>query len=233
MLLLTLTQEMLNKGYKVENMIDSLPNHPTKKYPMRSMSGVDTFTFHHMASEAPLLNQANFHITGRYWARIGYHIVIWGNRIIQTNYLDTQSNHCSGYNHRAIGIAVLADFSKRPMTSMEKELSSVVLAALNAMLPGREIKGHKECGVKTACPVVSMDMIREGVMTLEQEMEQAEAPQKQDEIAYRMANHILYLQNMSRGKKSDGSAATPEQSKWALSQLLKMEPEFRRLGFLK
>lgn len=78
-----------------------------------------------------------------------------------------------------------------------------------------------------------MDQVREGVLSLEKEIEQIKSPNKQEEIAYRMANYILYLQKLSLGKNHNGTAASPGDMKWALGQLLKLEPEFRRLGFLK
>lgn len=231
--LLKITPQLLAMGIpQVENIIDTLPNHPSKVFPQRSMESVDTWILHHTASEAPLINQAKYHVYNRNWARIGYSIMIVdGSRIVQTNYLDVEAVHCAGWNHRSIGVCVLGDLSKRQLTPRERELLLAVFVSLNAMYPDREIRGHNECK-PTSCPVISTQKIREDVMTLEQEIIQAESPQKQEELAYRMANQILYLQNMSRGK-NNGLEVTEDQKTWALKQLLLLEPEFRRLGFLK
>lgn len=166
MQLLTLIPALQSSYPIVENLIDELTRHKTKVYPTRSLDDVNTFVFHHMASEAPLMNQANFHVNRRGWAGLGYHIVIWGNRIIQANPLDLVSNHTSGHNPNGIGVAVLGDLSKRSITPMERKLSAGVLASLNALLPGRQIKGHNQL-VRTACPCTDMDEIRGDVSTLE------------------------------------------------------------------
>lgn len=168
MRLLTMIPELLSKGIpEIENIIDKLPNHPSKVYSTRSMDSCDTWVFHHTASEAPLINQAKYHVNGNGWARIGYTFVIADNRIYQTNYLDVQATHCAGYNDRSLGVAVLGDLSKRSLTDRERELISALFACLNRAFPGRAIKGHNECGVKTACPCTSMERIRESVGDLE------------------------------------------------------------------
>lgn len=149
-----------------ENLIEQLPRHPTKRYPSRSLDDITEFIVHHMASEAPLINQAKFHVNGRGWAGLGYGAVIDFNRVIIANPLDWISNHTKGHNPQAYGIAIRGDLSKRSITPMERKLIAGVLASLNAMLPGRKILGHNEC-VKTACPATSVDQIREDVATLE------------------------------------------------------------------
>ncbi|MFC5704401.1 hypothetical protein ACFPVX_24185 [Cohnella faecalis] len=70
-------------------------------------------------------------------------------------------------------------------------------------------------------------------MTAEQELAYNESAQKKEEVAYRRANHVLYLQRLSKGLKPDNSPSTDGEKTGALQQLLKLEPEFRRLGFLK
>ncbi|CAM4096967.1 peptidoglycan recognition protein family protein [Paenibacillus alkaliterrae] len=234
MTLLSLIPALLSNGIPpIQNIIDQLPNHPTKVYQKRDLSQVTRLIVHHTASEAPLINQAKYHVNGRNWPRIGYHFVIHNGAIYQTNYLDTESYHTSGNNRTGIGVAILGDLTKRSITKHERELITALLASLRTVIPDAEIKGHNECGVKTRCPATSVDAIREDVMTLEMEIEQAQSKPKQEELAYRMANSTLYYYNLAKGKKSDGSPATEGEILWGLNQLLKLEPEFRRLGFLK
>src|SRR3990167_1010452 len=166
--LLKITPQLIAMGIpQVENIIDTLPNHPSKVYSQRSMESVDTWILHHTASEAPLINQAKFHVYHRNWARIGYSIMIVdGSRIVQTNPLDVEAVHCAGWNHRSLGVCVLGDLSKRQLTPRERELLLAVFASLNAMYPSRQIKGHNECK-PTSCPVISTQKIREEVATLE------------------------------------------------------------------
>lgn len=169
--LLTLIPELLNSGIPpIENIIDKLPNHPSKKYIKRDLSKVTTLVVHHMASEAPLINQANYHVNGRGWARIGYHIVIANNKVYQTNYLDTESYHTSGHNRTGIGIAILGDLSKRNITQLERDLLTAVLVSLHALFPNAQIKGHNQL-TATSCPATDMNKIREDVSTLENKLE--------------------------------------------------------------
>lgn len=177
MTLLTMIPGTLSNGIpQVQNIIDQLPNHPTKVYAKRDLSQVTTLVVHHMASEAPLINQAKFHVNGRKWPRIGYHFVLANGMIYQTNYLDTESYHTKGNNRIGIGIAILGDLTKRNITQREKELLAAVLASLRSLIPDAEIKGHNECGVATSCPATSMNAIREGVNTLELKLSVTDTP---------------------------------------------------------
>jgi hypothetical protein len=175
--LLKITPQLLAAGIpQVENIIDTLPNHPTKVFPKRSMGAVDSFILHHTASEAPLINQAKHHVNNNGWARIGYSIMIVdGSRIVQTNYLDVEAVHCAGWNHRSLGVCVLGDLSKRQLTSRERELLLAVFVSLNAMYPNRKILGHGECK-PTACPVISTQKVREEVATLELKLALTDTP---------------------------------------------------------
>lgn len=222
-------------GYpEVINLIDELPNHPTARYAKRNLEGIDKLVLHHTASEAPLRNQATYHVNGRGWPRIGYSIVIDKDRIYQTNYLDTLSYHCSGQNTTSIGVCILADFTKRQPTEMERKLLTAVIVSLKAQFPNIvDVYPHKEFQ-PTSCPVIPIEPVREEVMAMAQEIEQMESPVKKEEIAFRMANQFMYLYNMFQlGKTSTGQPATEGQKKWALESMLKLEPEMRKQGMLK
>jgi hypothetical protein len=75
--------------------------------------------------------------------------------------------------------------------------------------------------------------ILEFVHKIEQEAAHAQSPQKREELAYRIANELLYLYNLSKGKDSFGKEVNEQQKVWAQNRLLTLEPEMRRLGFLK
>lgn len=200
--LLKITPQLLAMGIpQVENIIDSLPNHPVKRYQQRSMNAVDTWVLHHTASEAPLISQAKFHVNGRGWARIGYSIVIDKDRILQVNPLDVEAVHCAGWNHRSLGVCVLGDLSKRQLTPRERELLLAVFVSLNAMYPDREIKGHNECKA-TSCPVISTQTIREEVSTLELKIAITDTPNDRlaKAVAVRTRVEDLYLTSQKVGR---------------------------------
>lgn len=233
-MLFNLSPYFLEQGYlDVINIIDQLPNHPTKKYATRNVNEIDKVVVHHTASEAPLINQAAYHVNGRGWPRIGYSIVIVKDRIYQTNHFDTLSYHCSGQNTHGIGVCILADFSKRAITAIERNLLSAVITSLKMQFPNiKDAHPHNEFA-RTACPVIPISMVREEIFHMEQEIEMMNSPQKKEEIAFRIANQTLYLFNMSKGKGPTGEVVTDKQKAWAISELYKFEPEFRRLGWLK
>lgn len=216
----------------MRDIVNEMPKGKSYPWPARSLERIDTIVIHHFASEASLINNANYHINGRGWRGLGYHIVIDNGESKQTNDLSHITNHCSGYNERGIGVSVRGDLSKRPLTELERNLLYATIITLKTLFPKAVVKGHNEL-TPTTCPCTSMIKIREDVFALEQEIEQMNSPKKKEELAYRMANQVLYLQRMSQGTKSDGTAATDGQKVWALNELLKLEPEFRRLGFLK
>jgi hypothetical protein len=239
-MLLTLP-EKIQKGLnlpQIQYIYDSLPKSSVVgPWSKRTANSITEIVVHHSGDTGTIVNEAKYHINNRGWHTISYHVSIDRGGIFQLNDLLSVTSHAKGSNAYSIGVCINWNLTLRPPTAFEYNALMGVIMALKALFPNAKVSGHNEIGKRygygTACPVISMNELREDIMSAEQEMEHAEAPQKQDEIAYRMANHILYLQNMSRGKTSKGEAATPEQSKWALAQLLKMEPEFRRLGFLK
>lgn len=231
--LFKLSPYFIQNGYpEVINIIDQLPKHPTLRYRKRSIEGIDKYILHHAASDHPILQQALYHINGRGWPGIGYCIMIANDKIYQVNYLDTESYHCSGQNEHSVGVCILGDLSKRLITQREKELLTSVLVSLNDQLGKKEVYPHKAFAA-TACPCTPIEPVREDVFHIEQEIEMMNSPEKQEELAFRIANTNLYYYNMAKGKMSDGTAATEGQIKWARAQLLKLEPEMRKLGMLK
>ena len=68
---------------------------------------------------------------------------------------------------------------------------------------------------------------------MEQEIILMNTPEKKLELAMRMSNQLIYLQRMANGKMPDGKEATDGQKKWALGELMRLEPEFHKWGWLK
>lgn len=198
----------------------------------RDPNDIDTIVIHHSGPpNGALESHARYH-ANKWGGGIAYHIGIDQGMIKQLNDLRSFTFHTAGHNTYTVAIMINRDLTNNDLTDRERELLYAAILSVKAVLPIKYIKGHRELS-PTACPQTSEKRIRSDIMTAEQEMERSESPQKKEEIAYRMANHILYLQNMSRGKTSNGSMATDGQKSWALAQLLKLQPEFDRLGFLK
>lgn len=223
----------------VQNISATLPKNPKKApWKLRNPADIKLIVVHHTASTAPLINQAKYHISAHNWYTLAYHVVIDRGQILQTNDLLSLTSHALGVNDFAIGVCVNWDLRLRGLTQFEHDALIGVILSLKSMFPNAEVMGHNEASWKyakhrTSCPVISMDKMREDIMSVEQELAYNESEQKKDEIAYRIANQILYLYNMAKGKDANGKDATPGQMDWAKKSLLKLEPEMRRLGFLK
>lgn len=179
---------------EVVNIIDQLPNHPTLKYGKRSITGIDRLILHHTASEAPLNNQAAYHVNGRGWPRIGYSIVIVKDKIYQTNYLDTMSYHCSGQNEHGLGVCILADFTKRKPTDIERKLLTAVIVSLKHQFPHiKEVYPHKAFQ-PTSCPVIPIEGVRDDVLRVEEEISFQLDTAALSADAYKLAVRIRDLQ---------------------------------------
>lgn len=227
------TLATLSSYPKFEDITDLLPHHPNKVYPLKAIESKEIIVIHHTKSTAPLVNQANYHVNEHGWAGIGYHVMIDNDRLYQTNDLRAESNHTKGHNHHSIGICVNADLSQRSITDRERELLAVAIITVKQLVPSiKEVLGHNDL-VATACPCTSVPAILDVVKRIEQEMQHAETPQKREEISYRIANELLYLYNLSKGKDPYGKEINEQTRTWAQTRLLTMEPEMRRLGFLK
>lgn len=209
---------------EIEDLTDLLPRHKTKVYPMRTIEDIDTITVHHMASEAPLFNQAAYHVNGRGWAGMGYSMVVSDGKLFQTNNLLSITNHSSGHNPHSIAISIRGDLSKRPMTSVERELLYAGILTLKHYLPHiKYVVGHGEQG-RTSCPATSMNQIRADIMALEQKLIFENSAAHSKETAFKIANQLMYLYRMAEGKLPDGSVSTEGQQKWSQEMLLRLYP---------
>lgn len=172
---LKLSQQALAiSGVKeIEDITDKLPKNPNKVWPTRQMSQVKRIIVHHMASEAPLKNQALYHINHHGWAGIAYHFCIDGDQLYQTNDILSRTSHAMGANDIGVGISVRADLSKRNMTDGERNALYAGILTLRALFPAAIIQGHNEASLelanhKTSCPCSDMNRIRKEVSELEQ-----------------------------------------------------------------
>lgn len=183
---------------------------------------IDTIIVHHMASEAPLVNQANYHVNTHKWPGIAYGLVVSGTRLLQTNNLLSMTFHAGGHNTYTVPIAIHGDLSKREMTSRERELLYAAILTAKKYIPTiKYIKGHDEVN-KTSCPCTSVHKIREDIAKLELQMKAAAEPTQIKTRAYNAAVQHNYLYNEY--------AKDPTGNKWLESYLLKMDEVTREMG---
>jgi hypothetical protein len=177
---------------QVINIIDQLPKHPTKTWPARNFNLLEGITVHHFASEAPIVNQANYHINAHGWAGIAYAVIIRDGQILQTNYLDKRTTHASGGNDSSWGVCIGGDLSKRPITDFERRALTGVALGLKEMKENLWVKGHNQIS-KTSCPCTDMNMIRADILATEEQLHYLNQPSAQFVKAFAIAKRIESL----------------------------------------
>lgn len=217
---------------QVQDIVAQLPHHATKVWPKRDFNRLEGIVIHHAASEAPIRNQALYHVNSHGWAGIAYTFCIQNGQIFQTNYIDDRTTHASGANDIAFGICVVGDLSKRSITDFERRAITGLVLMLKEEYPHLWVKGHNAV-TATSCPCTDMNVIRKDIETAERNVMIATSKQKQDEIIYMIMNQMSLFYNYSRGKNPDGTSAVPGNIDWGTNMILSLEPEFRKRGFLK
>jgi len=140
-------------GSEMHDLRGKLPIHSTKVYPTRDISEVKGIVFHHTATRAQTLkNISDFHVNGRGWPAIAYHIAIGSDgKVYLLHDLTTASYHTAGHNRRNIGIVLVGNYQDREMTPEMKESVIKVLKWVRSEVYIRHIWLHKDA-VATACP---------------------------------------------------------------------------------
>ena len=221
------TWESLKKKNIVKGKWDG-----TYKTGFRNPADIDTIIVHHSGPpNGTLESHARYHAS-KWGAGIAYHIAIDQGQIKQVNDLRSFTYHAGGNNTYTVGIVVNRDLTNNDLTAEERRLLYAAILSVKAVLPIKQILGHKEVAA-TACPVTSMPRIREDIFAMEQAALLMDSKEKKFEIAARMLSQVTYLNRMANGKMPNNSEATDLQKNWALDELMKFEPEFRRLGWLK
>lgn len=160
---------------RVENWIDVLPWHTTRRWSKRSISEIDKIIIHQSLSVASIKTINHYHITPgpqnhlsqKGAPHIAYHYLIdragddgIDGRIICANNLDDIVWHTSGQNHASIGISICGNFNgegyddgeKGPTPEQMKSLTKLVDILQNAYhIPNTKFYGHYHFG-KPACP---------------------------------------------------------------------------------
>ena len=99
-----------------------------------------------------------WHVRGRGWRDIGYHLVIRRNGLIETGRpLDQAGSHVVKFNANSIGICLVGGAGENgPENNFEPHQWAALkdkLLELKKAFPGAEIKGHRDFpGVGKDCP---------------------------------------------------------------------------------
>ena len=159
----------------VENWVNVLPWHPTRRWSKRSVSEIDKIIIHQTLSVGSIRAINNYHITPgsqnhlsqKGAPHIAYNYLIdragddgIDGRIIRANNLDDIVWHTKGQNRVGIGISICGNFvgegyndgEKGPTAAPMKSLAQLVEILQNAYnIPNTKVYGHYHFG-KPACP---------------------------------------------------------------------------------
>lgn len=199
----------------IVDITDQLPSLTPDPETPRTPDKITYISVHHSGVEGGSpQSYANYHVNTRKWAHIGYHVVIEGDKIYQTNDLMTFSYHTSSNNHYTVSVTVGGDFTKRALTDAERNsLYAVILTYMDLFkIPVENVLGHQEFpDNQTDCPGFSMQRVRDDIKTLQMKMKRADTPAARRERAFAVANQATYMYNLSQKNDGDGE--------WALTWL--------------
>jgi N-acetyl-anhydromuramyl-L-alanine amidase AmpD len=140
----------------IQDLIDKLPKHSTKKYNSRALSNIRHLVIHHSAVPPSVGPQriAAYHVNKQDWPGIGYHFLVGEDgSIYQGNALETVSYHAVKANPQGVGICFLGNFSETVPPPDQLEAGAHLIAWLieGLGIALDQVKGHKEF-MDTACP---------------------------------------------------------------------------------
>ncbi|MEM7343429.1 MAG: N-acetylmuramoyl-L-alanine amidase [Chloroflexota bacterium] len=140
----------------INDIVDDLPRHATKRYQSRSLSAIKRIIVHHTAVPASVSAEriANYNVSRNDWPGLGFHYMVTADGVVQqTNDLTTISYHTGGHNSDSIGVAFAGDFDETVPNEAQITAGSHLIAWLldSLDLPLTELHAHKEYA-RTTCP---------------------------------------------------------------------------------
>lgn len=143
-------------NFFIEDIVDQLTVHETKRYSTRPLTDITTLAIHHTAAPGTQLVDviARYHVEHNDWPGIGYHYVISAHgEIFQTNRLESVSYHAGDNNQNTVGIALQGDFTQWMPPRIQLEAARFLVSELCAQFVELDILGHRELhGTQTTCP---------------------------------------------------------------------------------
>lgn len=177
----------------IQDITDQLPQNPkgnwltmplrradgSRRSGPRAFSDIKRISVHHTGVEGTAAGHARYHInkvtptTPLGYGGIAYHIYINGNQIYQVNDLLALTWHTGGNNYDTIGIAVEGNFTKRSLTTEERQnLYGAIITVMELFdIPIDNVLGHREITNDTSCPGFDMNEVRRDIKNILIEME--------------------------------------------------------------
>jgi N-acetyl-anhydromuramyl-L-alanine amidase AmpD len=132
----------------IKNIVRTLPQHPTGKYPTRSTGAIKRIVIHHTALPASVGADRIARVqVDRGRPAISYHYFIGGDgTVFQTSQLTTTTEHTTGHNSDSLAIALAGDFTNDVPTEAQIMSGAKLIAYLMGLLaiPTAQVLGAKE-----------------------------------------------------------------------------------------
>lgn len=236
---------------QIIDITDQLPKNKIKDWDAlntpRAVSALTDSVWHHTAVPkyvgADAYRHAKNHIESTANEKTGdgglaYHFYIKDGQIYQCNDIRTFVYGVSGNNWQTVH-SVIEGLYSGPLpqyTSWDEVVSTedwnAVIAleiTLRRLLPSfKRTNGHSFYQAK-ACPGYSMTKLREDVETVQSRLAFKSSEQGLEERSFGIANYILYLYNLAKGKDWDGSDVNEGTKRWARARLLILEAPVNEL----
>lgn len=141
----------------IQDLTDTLPRHPRRRYPQRYLSDIQQVVVHHVDGNDVRLSVPLTSVTPQYlatyavedlgWPGIGFHFVVSADGIIfQSNSLASISHHAAQANSQSVGVCFLGTFDAGVPPPVQlragAQLIAWLLQELNIKLD--QVVGHHE-----------------------------------------------------------------------------------------
>jgi N-acetyl-anhydromuramyl-L-alanine amidase AmpD len=133
---------------RIQNVVDRLPRHETKRFPTRNPAEINMIVIHHTAVPASVSAERIAKIqVDRGKPGITYHYYIEGDgTILQTNPDNSVTQHTSGYDQTSLAVGFAGNFTDVVPTNEQLRAGAELLAYLQERynIPQENIKGATE-----------------------------------------------------------------------------------------
>ena len=134
---------------QIQNVIDQLAKHPSKRYAQRPLEAIRRIIVHHTATPANITVQriAEFLVKNRDLPGITYHLCITDKGVAyQTQPLEATSVHAGQNSRDSVGVCLIGNFMQTPPPQPQLDATASVLAqvAKRLNLNINQIFGYSE-----------------------------------------------------------------------------------------
>jgi hypothetical protein len=223
---LQVIQELPFKVKPIIDITDNLMRNDKGDWePDRTPAEITHISIHHSAVEGATIDSyARYHVGTLKWRSIGYHLVIKGDQLYQTNDLLAFTYHTSSNNGYTVSVSVSGDLSKRGLTDDERNcLYAAILTLMGTFnIPVANVLGHREYpSNNTSCPCLDMNKLRDDIAKLQLQMKAVTDPAQVKVNVYKATEQHRYLYNQY---------VSDPNSKWLEPYLLKMHEFMKENG---